>query len=51
MRGTINAANPVGVEYDPEEWLEQMRAGKPMSDFLVREVHEPISPIRGVLGE
>jgi catechol-2,3-dioxygenase len=51
MCGPINAANPVGVEYDPEDWLVQMRAGKPASDFLIRRVHEPQSPIRGVLAE
>ena len=39
--------NPVGVEYDPEEWLARLRAGAPESDFLVRQVHEPVSPIRG----
>ena len=49
MCGPINAANPIGVEYDPEDWLAQMRAGAPLSDFLVRRVHEPMSPIRGVL--
>lgn len=27
MRGPITAANPVGVEYDPEDWLARMRAG------------------------
>ncbi|MFC1695342.1 VOC family protein [Pseudomonadota bacterium] len=51
MRGPVNAENPVGVEYDPEDWLAQMRAGKPASDFLVRRDHEPVSPIRGVLGK
>lgn len=51
MRGPVNAENPVGVEYDPEEWLEQMRAGKPASEFLTRKVHEPASPIRGALSE
>lgn len=51
MCGPINAANPIGVEYDPEEWLARMRAGAPMSDFLVRRVHEPMSPIRGALAE
>ena len=51
MRGPVNAANPVGVEYDPEDWLAQMRGGKPASDFLQRPGHEPVSPIRGVLGE
>jgi catechol-2,3-dioxygenase len=50
MCGPITAANPIGVEYDPEDWLAQMRAGKPASDFLTRRVHEPISPIRGELG-
>lgn len=51
MCGPINAVNPIGVEYDPEEWLARMRAGAPLSDFLVRRVHEPMSPIRGALAE
>jgi len=50
MCGPITAANPIGVEYDPEDWLAQMRAGTPASDFLTRRVHEPVSPIRGKLG-
>jgi catechol-2,3-dioxygenase len=49
MCGPINDANPVGVEYDPEDWLAQLRAGKPVSEFLNRGVHEPVSPIRGAL--
>jgi catechol-2,3-dioxygenase len=40
-------ANPVGVEYDPEDWLRRLRAGAAESDFLVRQVDEPVSPIRG----
>ena len=36
MSGPINAANPIGVEYDPEEWLARMQDGAPLSDFLVR---------------
>ncbi len=44
-------ANPVGVEFDAEKWLSQMRDGVPMSNFLERKVHEPISPIRGSLAE
>ncbi len=39
--------NPVGVEYDPEDWLARLLAGAPESDFLVRQVHEPVSPVRG----
>ncbi len=49
MCGPINAANPIGVEYDPEDWLAQTRGGKPFSDFLKRRTHEPMSPIRGAL--
>ena len=40
-------ANPVGVEYDPEDWLARLRAGTPASDFLLRQAHEPVSPLRG----
>lgn len=51
IRGPGFSANPIGVEYDPEVWLAQMRDGAPMSDFLVRHTHEPVSPIRGVLAK
>jgi len=40
-------ANPLGVEFDPEEWLSRLRAGAPESDFLLRRTHEPVSPLRG----
>lgn len=50
MCGPIMAKNPVGVEYDPEDWLAQERSGQALSEFLVRKVHEPASPIRGALG-
>jgi catechol-2,3-dioxygenase len=40
-------ANPVGVEYDPDEWLARLRKGAPVSDFLVQQSHEPVSPLRG----
>jgi hypothetical protein len=40
-------ANPLGVEFDPEEWLARLRAGAPESYFLLRQVHEPVSPLRG----
>jgi hypothetical protein len=50
MCGPTMAENPVGVEYDPEEWLAQHKAGKPLSEFLVRRANEPVSPIRGQLG-
>ncbi|HTO50979.1 MAG TPA: VOC family protein [Burkholderiales bacterium] len=40
-------ANPIGVEYDPDDWLARLRAGAPESAFLLRQTDEPISPIRG----
>ena len=39
--------NPIGVEYDPKDWLARLRGGMAASDFLMRKVHEPVSPIRG----
>lgn len=39
--------NPLGVEFDPEEWLARLRDGAPESEFLERRVHEPVSPLRG----
>lgn len=44
-------ANPLGVEFDPEDWLKKLRDGEPESDFLVRRVHEPVSPLRGRITE
>lgn len=41
----LRRAVEIGVEYDPEDWLARLRAGAPVSDFLVR--HEPVSPVRG----
>ena len=49
IRGPGFSINPVGVEFDPEDWLTQVHAGASLSDFLVRQVHEPVSPIRGAL--
>jgi len=48
--GPSFGVNPVGVEFDPEDWLRLVHAGASLSDFLVRRVHEPVSPIRGALG-
>jgi catechol-2,3-dioxygenase len=49
MRGPVNAENPVGVEYDPEDWIKQLRAGAPAVELLARKTNEPMSPIRGFL--
>lgn len=42
-------ANPVGVEFDPEDWLAAVRDGGSLDDFRERKVHEPVSPIRGAV--
>lgn len=45
------AANPIGVEFDPEDWLARLRAGTPEKALLERKVHEPVSPIRGAISQ
>jgi catechol-2,3-dioxygenase len=47
MQGPRFAVNPIGVEYDPDAWLERWRAGEPESAFLAREADLPVSPVRG----
>lgn len=49
MYGPNFEANPIGVEYDPEDWLARLRSGAIESDFLLRRTHEPVSPVRGSL--
>lgn len=50
MCGPGFAENPIGVEFEPEDWLAQVRAGAKLSDFLLRREHRPVSPIRGSAG-
>jgi len=47
MHGPNFDINPIGVEYDPDEWLARLRAGAPEAEFLTRRVHLPVSPVRG----
>jgi catechol-2,3-dioxygenase len=51
MRGPAFTSNPVGIEYDPEDWLKKKRAGVSLPRFSDLQMHEPVSPIRGALGE
>ena len=51
MRGPGFSANPIGVEFDPEAWLARKKAGTPLSALRLREVHEPVSPVRGTAGQ
>ncbi len=47
MYGPGYAENPLGVEFDPDQWLARLRAGEPESNFMVRTVHQPMSEFRG----
>lgn len=46
MAGPHFAVNPIGVEYDPEDWLAERRAGTPLAAHLTRTEHLPVSPLR-----
>lgn len=50
MEGPNFALNPIGVEFDPEEWLERLRSGESPANLLPRTIHVPVSPIRGSAG-
>ena len=41
--------NPVGVEYDPDDWLTQLRSGTAESELLSFDANGALSPIRGVM--
>ena len=41
--------NPIGVEYDPDDWLARLRAGTPAVELLARKSDLPVSPIRGAM--
>jgi catechol 2,3-dioxygenase-like lactoylglutathione lyase family enzyme len=47
IEGPHFALNPIGVEFDPEEWLRRLGAGEAAADLLPRSAHLPVSPIRG----
>ena len=37
MNGKHFEANPIGVEYDPDDWVARRRAGAPVAAFLQRD--------------
>ena len=41
--------NPVGVEFDPDEWLARLRTGEPERELLKIDPEGETSPIRGAL--
>ena len=40
------ANNPIGVEFEPEDWVRRLQASEPESNFLIRTVHQPVAPLR-----
>ena len=49
MEGPGFAANPIGVEYNPDALIARKQAGESLDGFLLRHIHEPVSPIRGAM--
>ena len=47
MHGPHFSANPIGVEYDPDDWVARRRAGAPVAAFLACHTDLPVSPVRG----
>jgi catechol-2,3-dioxygenase len=41
--------NPVGVEYDPDDWLARLRGGTAETILLSFDSHGAMSPIRGAM--
>jgi catechol-2,3-dioxygenase len=51
MAGADFAVNPIGVEFDPDEWLSRLRSGTSAEALLPRRVHLPVSPVRGAAAQ
>ena len=49
FEGDAIGANPVGIEYDPADWLARIRAGASEAELLAIDPAAPVSPIRGRL--
>ncbi len=47
MHGEHYAVNPIGVEFDPNEWLGLLRSRTPESELLIRKADLPVSAVRG----
>jgi hypothetical protein len=44
--GPGHGENPLGVEFDPADWLARLRGGTPETEFIVREIHQPVAELR-----
>lgn len=49
FHGSQIGENPVGVEYDPDEWLARLRRGIPEAELLTMDTTLAVSPIRGAM--
>ncbi len=49
FHGSLIDKNPVGVEYDPDDWLIKLRGGKAESELLSMDSQGAVSPIRGAM--
>jgi hypothetical protein len=38
----VFAINPIVVEYDPDEWIAEVRSGSPAGDLLARKSDLPV---------
>lgn len=47
MNGPGFDVNPIGVEFDPEEYIARLKAGESVQVLMRRDVHLPVSEVRG----
>lgn len=47
MNGPGFDVNPIGVEFDPEEYIARLKAGESVQVLMRRDVHLPVSDVRG----
>ena len=48
MEGRLFAINPIGVEFDPNDWLRRLRSVEAPGHLLERAVHLRVSPVSPV---
>lgn len=51
FHGSLIGENPVGVEFDPDDWLAKLRSGMTEAELLTIDPKGPVSPIRGAMME
>ena len=49
FHGEEIGSNPVGAEYDPDEWLARLRRGTSAAELLKIDMTAEVSPIRGAI--